>query len=138
MTVLSSQDVKELLNVNKRNDTVNEQIGNDMVDQLVVAAECCRLKLRFMDAIANKRSTKFQIYQVYAEAQGVNLRDIINDHNVLERFEKQCGLYVHASYWTDEDNNLNFTVEFIPPQEEPPTGGEPDDGERAYQRETTW
>jgi hypothetical protein len=138
MTVLSSQDVKELLNVNKRNDTVNEQIGNDLVDQLVVAAECCRLKLRFMDAIANKRSTKFQIYQVYAEAQGVNLRDIIHDHNVLERFEKQCGLYVHASYWTDEDNNLNFTVEFIPPQEEPPTGGEPDDGERVYQRETTW
>jgi len=135
MTVLSSQDIKELLNVNKRNDTVNEQIGSDLVDQLVVAAECCRLKLRFLDAIANKRSTKFLVYQLYAEAQGVNLRDIINEHNVLERFEKQCGLYVHASYWTDEDNNLNFTVEFIPPQE---TDAPYDDGERAYQRETTW
>ena len=135
MTVLSSQDIKELLNVNKRNDTVNEQIGSDLVDQLVVAAECCRLKLRFLDAIANKRSTKFLVYQLYAEAQGVNLRDIINEHNVLERFEKQCGLYVHASYWTDEDNNLNFTVEFIPPQE---TDAPYDDGERAYKRETEW
>ena len=134
MTVLSSQDIKELLNVNNTNNKVNEQISNDLVDQLVIAAECCRMKLRFMDAIANKRSTKFIVYQIYAEAHGVSLRDIIEEQNVLERFEKQCGLYVHASYWTDEDNNLNFTLEFIPPQEEPVH----DDGERAYNRETTW
>jgi hypothetical protein len=136
MTVLSSQDIKELLNVNTTNNKVNEQISNDLVDQLVIAAECCRMKLRFIDAIANKRPTKFIVYQIYAEAHGVNLRDIIQEQNVLERFEKQCGLYVHASYWTDDDNNLNFTLEFIPPQEEP----EPvhDDGERVYERETTW
>ena len=135
MTVLSSQDIKELLNVGTSNNKVNEQIGNDLVDQLVIAAECCRMKLRFLDAIANKRSTKFVVYQLYAEAHGVNLRDIIAEHTVLERFEKQCGLYVHASYWTDDDNNLNFTLEFIPPQE---TEAPYDDGERAYKCETEW
>jgi hypothetical protein len=137
MTVLSSQDIKELLNVTTKNSKVNKQIGNDLVDQLVVAAECSRIKLRFMDAIANKRSTKFQIYQIHSEAQGVNMREIICDQNVLGRFEKQCGLYVHASYWLDDWSNLNFTLEFIPPQEEPPAP-EYDDGERSYQRETTW
>ena len=137
MTVLSSQDIKELLNVTTKNSKVNEQIGNDLVDQLVVAAECCRMKLRFMDAMANKRSTKFQVYQIHSEAQGVNMRELIDEQDVLARFEKQCGLYVHACYWVDDWSNFNFMLEFIPPQEEPPTP-EYDDGERSYERETTW
>ena len=137
MTVLSSQDIKELLNVTTKNSKVNEQIGNDLVDQLVVAAECSRIKLRFMDAMANKRSTKFQVYQIHSEAQGVNMRELIDEQDVLARFEKQCGLYVHVCYWVDDWSNFNFMLEFIPPQEEPPTP-DYDDGERAYNRETTW
>jgi hypothetical protein len=141
MPVLTPQDIKEILNVSTKNNKVNEQIGNDLVDQLVVAAECSRMKIRFMDAIANKRTPKFQVYQIHSKAQGMDMRTIITEQKVLERFMEQCGPYVQPCYWVDDWHNINFMVEFKPPNKpiyNPEDEDDEDREERRHEHDTSW
>lgn len=116
--ILSNIDVEYIMGADKAAVADRVRYAEILYNTLMDAARGANLRGRFWEDIYHGQSTRFVVsrFPVRARYTGtfISVEDIINEQSVLDRFEKDCGKYVQASYDVEDSHHINVYLEFVP------------------------
>jgi len=116
--ILSDNDVECILRAAYDASLDRKRYAHTLYAKLMNIAHDVNLKKLFLEAVCHGRTTRFVLTQLplncrLNQSTSIPVEDILNEQMVLDRFEKDCGKYVQASYEVKDGHHIDVYLEFV-------------------------